>query len=430
MAADNLVLKIFNLETHQEIGSIPTNAMLSIVETSRNEEFLFIKKKENTNLEVYNIQDFTLKHNFELICTDTIYLTKDNNYLFWVYKEKSDSSYKLIITDLRTFENAHEIELNIKLIDFAVTNDESSIIVTSGSQTSEYISPLCESGKKIDASLSNHFPSESTQINAAGTSFALLKKENADYEEDPHLIFNVFYSTRTSVIGIIDTKTKTIIREKDLNNGSIWTVVISSDNNYAYVAGVSSKIQKVKIEDLSVVTEYKGHEGDINVIALKSDSNHIYSGGDDKTVREWVIDGNPEEFTILYSHENWVTCLCLSSDSSHLVTGSTDTTVIIYNLETKSIEAKLTDSSKEIWSVRLSQSKQFLMAGDEAGSYYKWNFDTKELTKTAQPHTNRIRCIFIAEDESYFITGSHDNSFKYFELTHPYREVTFTGHTD
>ena len=108
-----------------------------------------------------------------------------------------------------------------------------------------------------------------------GSSLAVTKDEK----------FFVFGS-REGRIAIADRENKQVILDKNLNQGSIWTLTLIENDKYILSAGASGKITKFLYSDLSEVDEYIGHSNEINFIQVSADEKLMYTGSDDRKVFE------------------------------------------------------------------------------------------------------------------------------------------------
>lgn len=71
--------------------------------------------------------------------------------------------------------------------------------------------------------------------------------------------------------------------------------------------------------------------------SLNNEGNLLYSGGEDKSIVVWAVDGAAGTGKLLNSlegaHDKWVRSLRLTPDSRTLVSGSADTTIGLWEVE-------------------------------------------------------------------------------------------------
>ena len=62
------------------------------------------------------------------------------------------------------------------------------------------------------------------------------------------------------------------------------------------------------------------------------DGQRILSGGDDNTVRVWLLDGTLKNTFELHTNDGSVNALVALPDNQHALSGSTDNTVKLFNV--------------------------------------------------------------------------------------------------
>ncbi|KIK18249.1 hypothetical protein PISMIDRAFT_60878, partial [Pisolithus microcarpus 441] len=78
----------------------------------------------------------------------------------------------------------------------------------------------------------------------------------------------------------------------------------------------------------------QGHTDSVNSIAFSPDGKRIVSGGDDKTVRVWDVEGGVQIGSPLEGHtEYYVTSVGFSPDGKRIVSSSGDKTVRVWDVE-------------------------------------------------------------------------------------------------
>ena len=80
----------------------------------------------------------------------------------------------------------------------------------------------------------------------------------------------------------------------------------------------------------SLVSTCDGHTGCVVAVAAMPDGQRILSGGDDDTVRVWLLDGTLKNTFEL--HTDAVSALVALPDNQHALSGSIDNTVKLFNV--------------------------------------------------------------------------------------------------
>ncbi|OMJ90397.1 hypothetical protein SteCoe_7199 [Stentor coeruleus] len=129
------VIKIYNTENWQEIHTLTENSSPSLIQTSRDNEYLFIATSDN-ELKIYSLETMNLAKTILNFNCSKVYFTIDNDY--FVHNQGEN----LWIRDMDNFELITSLNTHKQLKDFTLTPDESMIIATSGTSTTMTSNPL------------------------------------------------------------------------------------------------------------------------------------------------------------------------------------------------------------------------------------------------------------------------------------------------
>lgn len=229
-------------------------------------------------------------------------------------------------------------------------------------------------------------------------------------------------------IAKIDKDSKEIVHEFKQDGGNVYTICIYQNDTFLAAAGKDGKIRKFSFPDFDLVKIFEGHEKEINKILLSTDESHIFSASDDTTVRIW--DNVRSNSQILYSHQKPVLCLDRSNCGRYLTSGAADKKIIIFSLETNSIQHTLNEFSGAVWAIKLSPNANYLAAGDANATIKVWSFENFELYKTFSGHTKRISNLNFLSNELALVSSSNDTTLRIWSLTEDKNEIVLTGHTD
>ena len=115
-----------------------------------------------------------------------------------------------------------------------------------------------------------------------------------------------------------------------------------SDDHLVKVWSVASK---------SLLSTCKGHTNDVMAVAAMPDGQRILSGGFDKTVRVWLLNGTLKNtFTL---HKKGVRALVALPHNQHALSASNDSTVKLFNVNDGAVLRKFTHHSAQVFSLAL-----------------------------------------------------------------------------
>ncbi|KAG8903765.1 hypothetical protein FRB99_002792 [Tulasnella sp. 403] len=103
-------------------------------------------------------------------------------------------------------------------------------------------------------------------------------------------------------------------------------------------------------------------------------------------------------------------CLSFSYDGKFLVVGFSAFGFRVYHAETGVLAYELPLSEERYLRVQMSRSGRYLVASST--KVVIWDLDTRGLKGMFQEHTNNIWALDISSDDSYVISGSHDNTIR------------------
>lgn len=229
-------------------------------------------------------------------------------------------------------------------------------------------------------------------------------------------------------IAVVDTDTKEIIHEFEQQGGSIYSILIYSNDKFLLSAGKDGIIRKFLFNTFELISEYKGHEKEINAICLSKGESTIFSASDDGTIRAW--DDVTGSHTVLYSHEKAALSLDRSKCGTYLVSGGSDKQIIIYNLLESSICHVLSEFNSGIWAIKISPNNKYLAAGDANANIKVWRFNEWEQSKQYSGHTKRISRLEFNSQETSLFSGSNDATIRIWSLDLDKNELILKGHSD
>ncbi|OMJ76345.1 hypothetical protein SteCoe_24287 [Stentor coeruleus] len=236
------------------------------------------------------------------------------------------------------------------------------------------------------------------------------------------------FGSREGRLAICNIDTQELVLDKNLDEGSIWTIDVTSDSKSVFSGGQGGKIKRFNLESLAEEKVYEGHTNEVNCVMLTKDDKFLFSCSDDTSVWKWnAEDGNGRP---LYQHNDKVYNLDVSHDCNYVGSCGADGSVIVYSLLENQAYFNEKVEGSEMWCVRISRNNTYLISGDAQAVIHVWDFAERRLLRQLKGHLNRVRCIEIASNEKFLVSGGIDNLIKVWDLNTWRDEETIYGHTD
>lgn len=255
-----------------------------------------------------------------------------------------------------------------------------------------------------------------------GADFKLSKQEDT-----------LFFGSNDGRIAKLNLKTNTIDLDRNIDDSAIWTVNLSVDQRTIFIAGENPIVKAYDIASFELVARFHGHNSVVFQNLISPRGQYMYTASADCTVKEWDLtncEGRKDikDFKDIVRHKQPVRWIDLSTDGEILVSGGSDGKAFIVNTFTYEVIGELTTDT-EIFAVRISEKKNFVVTGDVFGSIIVWKFGTWEVFKRFKD-SGKINCIDIAESEEYLATGGESNNIVLWDLVQDRKRIELKGHMD
>ena len=117
-------------------------------------------------------------------------------------------------------------------------------------------------------------------------------------------------------------------------------------------------------------------------------------------------------------HKYVINGIAFSPNGRFLVSGSDDRSVRIWNIRDGSSQVlPLTSKTGYFLSVAFSPNGRYIAAGNWDSSLCIWDFRTHNLVARWRGHRHSVRCIEFTHDGRGLMTGSADQTVKYWDLS-------------
>jgi WD40 repeat protein len=137
------------------------------------------------------------------------------------------------------------------------------------------------------------------------------------------------------------------------------------------------------------------------------------------------FDNDPQKVKLLRTNKflqtfnGGLTCLAVSSDKKMIFTGSEDTSLRIWNIETYTQIACMTEHKATVWSVALSYDCAWAATGSLDKSVILWNIQKRRSHQIYTGHSAAVYCISFSNDSKFLISGCAGNQLKLWSTSSP-----------
>ena len=162
-----------------------------------------------------------------------------------------------------------------------------------------------------------------------------------------------------------------------------------------------------------------GHDGWVRSVSVGTTGEHqlVATGGQDKTVRLWALDGSSTTpIAVLGGHENVVETVCFAQMDGQpvVVSGSRDKTLRVWNLRTMTCEVVL--DAHENWVRALATVPgvpSFLCSAGNDKSVLCWDLNERRCIRTLKnTHKQFVVALALCPTHGHLATGSDDSTVK------------------
>ncbi len=240
----------------------------------------------------------------------------------------------------------------------------------------------------------------------------------------------------------------------------VWAVALAPDNQTLVSGGVDRLIRVWDIETGRMLRTLRGHTHDIRALVFTPDGQTLASGSEDRTIRLWNPKTGEPTKLLFTRYDHNVCSLSLSPDGLMLARGSHNKDIKIWEVTTGTELMTLLgkDQYDHHWSVCVAFSPDgiHLASGTDIGKIKLWEVlpsgEEKILHnghwQDSAEDSTETRGYFIEDDGGFqkamdywigamvftpdaklLITGSRDNTIKFFEMPTVSELRTLRGHT-
>lgn len=274
-----------------------------------------------------------------------------------------------------------------------------------------------------------------------------------------------------ATVRLWETETGEALGVLEGHGSRVWSVAFAPDSDSKRLVSASedSTIRLWNLETGQCLQTLHGHGAGVNAVAW-IDEQHFISGGADKTLRLWSIQGDCLGTLVGHEHGIWVIAVHPFVDPSGqrvflIASGSQDGVIRLWNLpditrldagthgagaqaDGITCFATLKTPSRWVWSLRFGAAGRYLASGHDDGCIYRWETGlilpalaqsgaTPEMQQQLQSqvqlfkgHQSRVWGLAFDPEGRQLVSGSKDQTLRFWDMSRQASLRTLRGYTN
>ncbi|GLI70609.1 hypothetical protein VaNZ11_015539, partial [Volvox africanus] len=213
------------------------------------------------------------------------------------------------------------------------------------------------------------------------------------------------------------------------HDGSVRAIDFSGDGTLLATGGNDRTVRLWMVpskplgEPITPFLVLSGHTDVIRCVAFSpvASSRLMASASEDRTVRLWHVapagQGSSRLHCELKGHDSWVICCAFSSHGQRIATASLDKTVRIWNSINGEQQLVLHGHSSGVTSVAFSPDSMTLVSGGSDNSLRQWNARTGQQLAMMQGHIGQIATVAYSPAGHTVASGAADATIRLWDAT-------------
>ena len=194
---------------------------------------------------------------------------------------------------------------------------------------------------------------------------------------------------------------------------------LSSENRLQLTSTIYRAIYEIKEKN-----RIQAHLEGVWSAEFSPDGSQIITGGLDKTIKIWQIDG--QEVAQIVGHTAPVRSACFSPDGQTILSSSSDKTIALWNLQGDRLHT-FVGHTAAVWSAQFSPNGEMIVSGSGDQTIKLWHRDGTEIL-TISGHRGDVRTVLFSPDGAWIISGGADKNIMIWSLDGTLLH-TLKGHT-
>ena len=210
---------------------------------------------------------------------------------------------------------------------------------------------------------------------------------------------------------------------------AVWSAVFSPDGQMIASGGFDRTIRLWDLQGNLIGRPLEGHTDEIWSVAFSPDGRLIASGSSDKKIRLWNLQGDPigQPFQ---GHTHHVKSVAFSPDGQVIASSGADNTIRLWDLQGNPIGKPFWGHTAIVWSVAFSPDGQVIASGSADKTIRLWDLQGNPIGQSFQGHENVVNSIAFSPDGKLIASGGNDKTIRLWDLQGNLVGQTDQGHED
>lgn len=195
----------------------------------------------------------------------------------------------------------------------------------------------------------------------------------------------------------------------------VRSILFSLDDDYILAGHKDRMVRSWHIET-NMATLISTHNDSVNQIVLSLDGHKIASCSDDTTIILHDINRGTSKNDVLKGHSDWVSCIAFNNETTLLASGSDDRSVLIWQLSSLEVLARINGHSDTIRCVVFNYEGSRVLTGSADELIKIWDpYKGRQIGKALDFHIGSVNSMAFQIDGTRLVSGGSDMVLKVYD---------------